>query len=62
MGIYSFLLGVGALIGSVLAGIAGEWLAIDGLIYVTLGLACVALGLLFRLSPASVATSSTSAS
>ena len=25
MGIYSFLLSVGALIGSVLAGIAGRW-------------------------------------
>ena len=62
MGIYSFLLGVGALVGSVLAGIAGRWLAIDGLIYVTLGLACVALGLLFRLSPEGVATSNASAS
>jgi MFS family permease len=62
MGIYSFLLGVGALVGSVLAGIAGRWLAIDGLIYVTLGLACVALGLLFRLLPERAATSTASAS
>src|SRR5260370_42066132 len=30
MGIYSFLLSLGALGGSVLAGIAGRWLAVDG--------------------------------
>jgi len=51
MGIYSFLLSVGALIGSVLAGIAGRWLAIDGLTYVTLVLAVMALALLPRLGP-----------
>ena len=51
MGIYSFLLSVGALIGSVLAGVTGRWLAIDGLIYATLGLAVVALSLLSRLAP-----------
>ena len=59
MGIYSFLLGVGALAGSVLAGLAGRWLAVDGLIYVTLALAVLAIGLLSRLgdivSPASEA-------
>jgi MFS family permease len=49
MGIYSFLLSLGALGGSVLAGIAGRWLAIDGLSYATLGLGLVALGLLPRL-------------
>jgi hypothetical protein len=49
MGIYSFLLSVGALIGSVLAGVTGRWLAIDGLIYATLGLALAALSLLPRL-------------
>lgn len=49
MGIYSFLLSLGALAGSVLAGIAGRWLAIDGLTYATLGLAVVALALLPRL-------------
>jgi len=49
MGIYSFLLSLGALGGSVLAGIAGRWLAIDGLTYATLGLALVALALLPRL-------------
>ena len=51
MGIYSFLLSVGALIGSVLAGVTGRWLAIDGLVYATLGLALVALSLLRRLAP-----------
>ena len=51
MGIYSFLLGVGALVGSVLAGLAGRWWAIDGLIYVTLALAFLASGLLSRLVP-----------
>lgn len=50
MGIYSFLLSLGALIGSVLAGVTGRWLAIDGLIYATLGLALVALSLLSRLT------------
>jgi MFS family permease len=62
MGIYSFLLGVGALSGSVLAGFAGRWFAIDGLIYVTLGLAGMALGLLVRLSPEGAAASHASAS
>ncbi|MGE3508808.1 MAG: MFS transporter [Vicinamibacterales bacterium] len=52
MGIYSFLLSVGALIGSVVAGMAGRWLAIDGLTYATLVLAVVALALLPRLGPA----------
>ena len=51
MGIYSFLLSVGALIGSVAAGMAGRWLAIDGLTYATLVLAVVALALLPRLGP-----------
>jgi MFS family permease len=51
MGIYSFLLSVGALIGSALAGVTGQWLEIDGLIYATLGLALVALSLLSRLGP-----------
>jgi MFS family permease len=51
MGIYSFLLSLGALAGSLLAGIVGQWLAIDGLTYATLGLALVALALLPRLGP-----------
>jgi hypothetical protein len=49
MGIYSFLLSLGALAGSVLAAFAGRWAAIDGLTYATLGLALVALALLPRL-------------
>jgi MFS family permease len=52
MGIYTFLLSAGALIGSVLAGVTGRWLAIDGLTYTTLVLAAVALALLPRLGPA----------
>jgi MFS family permease len=56
MGIYSFLLGVGTLIGSVLAGVAGRWLAVDGLIYVTLALAVLAFGLLSRLRDAPAAS------
>jgi MFS family permease len=51
MGIYSFLLSVGALIGSVLAAVTARWLAIDGLTYATLALAVVALALLPRLGP-----------
>jgi hypothetical protein len=35
----------------VLAGLAGRWLAIDGLSYATLVLALVALALLPRLGP-----------
>jgi MFS family permease len=51
MGIYSFLLSIGALIGSILAGVTGRWLAVDGLIYATLGLALISLILLARLGP-----------
>jgi MFS family permease len=51
MGVYSFLLGVGALIGSLLAAVVGRWLAIDGLIYVTIALAALAVVLLSRLTP-----------
>ena len=54
MGLYSFLLSLGALAGSLLAGLAGERWAIDGLIYVTFGLALLAVGLLARLEPARV--------
>jgi MFS family permease len=49
MGIYSFLLSLGALMGSVLAGFLGERLAIDGLIAATFALALLALALLRRL-------------
>jgi MFS family permease len=57
MGIYSFLLSLGALVGSVLAGIAGQWWAIDGLTYATLGLALMALALLPRLGSVGPCTS-----
>lgn len=51
MGIYSFLLSLGALIGSALAAVTARWLGIDGLIYATLALALMALSLLPRLGP-----------
>jgi MFS family permease len=57
MGLYSFLLGLGAVAGSLIAGWAGDRFAIDGLIYATLGLAMVALALLPRLNPARIAES-----
>jgi len=55
MGIYSMLLGVGAIAGSLLAAALGQWLAVDGLIYGTLAMAVVALVLLKQLHPAEVA-------
>src|SRR5262249_30235910 len=51
MGIYSMLLGLGAIGGSLLAAALGQWLAIDGLIFGTLAIALVALVLLNRLHP-----------
>lgn len=51
MGIYSMLLGVGAIGGSVLAATLGQWFAVDGLIYGTLAMAVLALVLLNRLHP-----------
>jgi MFS family permease len=59
MGIYSFLLSLGALSGSLLAGLAGQRLAIDGLIYATFALALIGLLLLSRLGPAGVDASET---
>jgi MFS family permease len=56
MGIYSFLLGIGALAGSLLGGLAARWFAVDGLIYVTLALAVLAIGLLSRLGDVSPAS------
>jgi MFS family permease len=56
MGIYSLLLGVGALTGSLLAAIAGRWLAVDGLIYATIALAVLAFALLSRLTAERSAT------
>jgi len=51
MGIYSMLLGLGAIGGSLLAAALGQWLPIDGLIFGTLAIALVALVLLNRLHP-----------
>ncbi|WP_080685300.1 MFS transporter [Pandoraea pnomenusa] len=51
MGIYSMLLGIGAIGGSLLAAGLGRWLAVDGLILGTLAMALVALVLLNRLRP-----------
>ena len=49
MGIYSVLLGVGAIIGSFIAAILGRRYAVDGLIYGTLAMAIVALLFVQRL-------------
>jgi MFS family permease len=54
MGIYSFLLSLGALAGTLLGGLLGDRFAIDGLIYATFALALAALGLLARLEPARI--------
>jgi MFS family permease len=43
MGIYSALLGLGALAGSLMAGLLGASLAVDGLIFGTVALAFVAM-------------------
>jgi MFS family permease len=43
MGIYSVLLSIGAIAGSLLAGVCGQVFAVDGLIYSTLAMAVVAL-------------------
>jgi MFS family permease len=51
MGIYSVLLSIGAIGGSLLAGALGDRFAVDGLIYGTLGMAVVAMALLSRLKP-----------
>ena len=48
MGIYSVLLSIGAIAGSLLAAGLGKRFAVDGLIYGTLGLALIALVLLRR--------------
>ena len=54
MGIYSFLLSLGALLGNGMAGLLGQRFAVDGLIVATFVLAAVALLLLFRLERAPV--------
>ena len=52
MGIYSVLLSIGAIAGSLAAAELGNRFAVDGLIYGTVGMAAVALALLGRLHPA----------
>ncbi len=49
MGIYSVLLSLGAIVGSLLAGWLGAAYSVDGLIYGTVGMAVAALGLVRRL-------------
>jgi MFS family permease len=53
MGIYSALLGVGAVAGALIATVLGTMLAIDGLIFGTLGLAVLAM-LTLRNLPAAI--------
>lgn len=51
MGIYSVLLSLGAIGGSLLAAVLGSRFAVDGLIYGTLAMAVLALSLVRRLEP-----------
>jgi len=51
MGIYSVLLSLGAIGGSLLAALLGNRFAVDGLIYGTLAMAVLALSLVRRLEP-----------
>jgi MFS family permease len=52
MGIYSVLLSVGAILGSLVAAALGARFAVDGLIYGTLAMAIAALLFVHRLEPA----------
>jgi MFS family permease len=54
MGIYSMLLSIGAIGGSLLAAALGQRFAVDGLIYGTLAMAVIAMALLGRLHPAEI--------
>ena len=54
MGIYSALLSIGAICGSLLAAVLGSRFSMDGLIYGTLGMAVIAMALLGRLHQAEV--------
>jgi MFS family permease len=53
MGIYSVLLSVGAIVGSLMAAALGGRFAVDGLIYGTLGMAILALVFVHRLETGS---------
>jgi len=48
MGVYSVLLSIGAILGSVLAAFFGQWFAIDGLLLGTVLVTLVALVFVFR--------------
>lgn len=54
MGIYSVLLSIGAIAGSLIAAALGNRLAVDGLIYGTLAMAVIAMALLGRLQAVGV--------
>lgn len=54
MGIYSVLLSIGAIGGSLMAASLGNRFAVDGLIYGTLAMAIVAMALLGRFQPVEV--------
>jgi MFS family permease len=54
MGIYSVLLSIGAIAGSLMAAALGNRFSVDGLIYGTLAMAIVAMALLGRLQAAGV--------
>ena len=49
MGIYSVLLSIGAIVGSLIAAVLGKRFAVDGLIYGTLAMAVIALLFVQRL-------------
>jgi MFS family permease len=51
MGIYSVLLSIGAIVGSLLAAVLGQEFAVDGLIYSTFAMAVIALIFVRRLRP-----------
>ena len=54
MGIYSVLLNIGAIAGSLIAAALGNRFAVDGLIYGTLAMAVLAMALLGRLQAVEV--------
>lgn len=56
MGIYSVLLSLGAIGGSLLAAALGHWFLVDGLIYGTLAMALLAMAFLGRLTPTEAAS------
>ena len=55
MGVYSVLLSVGAIVGSLAAAELGKRLEVDGLIYGTAAMAAIAITILGRLKEASFA-------